>query len=70
MTPPVCIYGFYVYHVPQVPNPKFPFLGVHFTPRVNGEVWLGPNAVLAFQREGYHMLQINPRDLADALAFK
>ena len=53
-----------------MPNPKFPFLGVHFTPRVNGEVWLGPNAVLAFQREGYHISQINPRDLADAIAFK
>ena len=36
-----------------VPDPRFPFLGVHFTPRMNGEVWLGPNAVLAMAREGY-----------------
>lgn len=36
-----------------VPDPRFPFLGVHFTPRMNGDIWLGPNAVLAFAREGY-----------------
>ena len=36
-----------------VPDPRFPFLGVHFTPRHDGEVWAGPNAVLAFAREGY-----------------
>lgn len=36
-----------------VPDPGLPFLGVHFTPRMNGDVWLGPNAVLAFAREGY-----------------
>lgn len=36
-----------------VPDPRFPFLGVHFTPRMDGNVWLGPNAVLAFKREGY-----------------
>ena len=36
-----------------VPNPNFPFLGVHFTPRLDGSVWIGPNAVLAFKREGY-----------------
>lgn len=36
-----------------VPDPTFPFLGVHFTPRMDGQVWLGPNAVLAFAREGY-----------------
>ena len=35
-----------------VPNPKFPFLGVHYTPRMNGDIWLGPNAVLALDREG------------------
>ena len=33
-----------------VPDPNFPFLGVHFTPRMDGSVWLGPNAVLAFKR--------------------
>lgn len=53
-----------------VPDPKFPFLGVHFTPRMNGDVWLGPNAVLAFKREGYHLLDISPKDLFDALSFK
>lgn len=37
----------------QVPDPRFPFLGVHFTPRMDGEVWLGPNAILAWKREGY-----------------
>lgn len=36
-----------------VPDPNLPFLGVHFTPRMDGSVWLGPNAVLAFKREGY-----------------
>ncbi|KAK7086609.1 hypothetical protein SK128_013101 [Halocaridina rubra] len=36
-----------------VPDPRFPFLGVHFTPRMNGDIWLGPNAILAFKREGY-----------------
>lgn len=34
-----------------VPDPRFPFLGVHFTPRMDGSVWIGPNAVLAFKRE-------------------
>lgn len=36
-----------------VPDPRVPFLGVHFTPRMDGSIWLGPNAILAFQREGY-----------------
>jgi L-2-hydroxyglutarate oxidase LhgO len=52
-----------------VPDPDFPFLGVHFTPRMNGDVWLGPNAVLAFAREGYSFLTINPPELWDALAY-
>ena len=39
-----------------VPDPSFPFLGVHFTRRIEGGVWLGPNAVLAFAREGYNRL--------------
>lgn len=39
----------------QVPDPKFPFLGVHFTPRLDGSVWLGPNAVLALCKEGYRL---------------
>jgi L-2-hydroxyglutarate oxidase LhgO len=52
-----------------VPDPRFPFLGVHFTRRVNGEVWLGPNAVLAFAREGYHRLDFNARDLFETLSY-
>jgi len=52
-----------------VPDPAFPFLGVHFTPRMNGEVWLGPNAVLAFAREGYTFSKVNLRDLADTLTY-
>jgi (S)-2-hydroxyglutarate dehydrogenase len=52
-----------------VPDPEFPFLGVHFTKRTNGDVWLGPNAVLAFGREAYGRLDVNPIDLLDTLAF-
>jgi L-2-hydroxyglutarate oxidase LhgO len=54
-----------------VPDPSFPFLGVHFTRRIDdGSVWLGPNAVLAFSREGYRRLDLRPRDLAEALAYR
>ncbi len=54
-----------------VPDPSFPFLGVHFTRRIDdGSVWLGPNAVLAFSREGYGRLDVRPRDLAEALAYR
>ncbi len=52
-----------------VPDPSFPFLGVHFTPRMNGDVWLGPNAVLAFAREGYSFSTINPGDLIESLTY-
>ncbi len=52
-----------------VPDPAFPFLGVHFTPRMDGDVWLGPNAVLAFAREGYRFSDINPKELIDAVAY-
>ncbi|XP_055629389.1 L-2-hydroxyglutarate dehydrogenase, mitochondrial isoform X2 [Toxorhynchites rutilus septentrionalis] len=52
-----------------VPDPRFPFLGVHFTPRMDGSVWLGPNAVLAFKREGYKWSDFNARELVDALKF-
>lgn len=38
-----------------VPDPNFPFLGVHFTPRLDGSIWLGPNAIFAFKREGYRL---------------
>ncbi|MFP5343057.1 MAG: L-2-hydroxyglutarate oxidase [Candidatus Limnocylindria bacterium] len=47
-----------------VPDPRFPFLGVHFTRRIDGEVWAGPNAVLAFARTGYRRRDISPLDLA------
>ena len=50
-----------------VPDPRFPFLGVHFTKRIDGSVIAGPNAVLAFAREGYRRRDVNVRDLAAAL---
>ncbi|KAG7466162.1 hypothetical protein MATL_G00161870 [Megalops atlanticus] len=53
-----------------VPDPRFPFLGVHFTPRMDGSVWLGPNAVLAFKREGYQVYDFDTRDFVDALSFR
>lgn len=52
-----------------VPDPRFPFLGVHFTPRMNGEMWLGPNAVPAFKREGYKWTDVSLRDMAEILAY-
>jgi L-2-hydroxyglutarate oxidase LhgO len=52
-----------------VPDPRFPFLGVHFTRRVSGKVDAGPNAVLALQREGYRRTNLNLRDTASLLAF-
>ncbi|PAV66030.1 hypothetical protein WR25_19449 [Diploscapter pachys] len=52
-----------------VPDPRFPFLGVHFTPRMNGDVWLGPNAVLAYKREGYSYFDISPTDLMESLSY-
>jgi L-2-hydroxyglutarate oxidase len=52
-----------------VPDPRFPFLGVHFTRRVLGGIEAGPNAVLAFAREGYRKTDVSLRDLADALSF-
>lgn len=52
-----------------VPDPSFPFLGVHFTRMVHGGVECGPNAVLAFAREGYTRGTIDWRDLSDALSF-
>ena len=53
-----------------VPDPRFPFLGVHFTRRLNGDIWLGPNAVLAFAREGYGRLDVQPRDLWETLQYR
>lgn len=52
-----------------VPNPKFPFLGVHFTRMVLGGVECGPNAVFTFKREGYNKTDFNLTDTMDALAF-
>jgi (S)-2-hydroxyglutarate dehydrogenase len=52
-----------------VPNPAFPFLGVHFTRMIDGSVHAGPNAVLAFHREGYHKSRLSVRDLAGTLCY-
>jgi len=52
-----------------VPDPSFPFLGVHFTRLIHGGIEAGPNAVLAWAREGYRKQDLNPRDLLDTLAF-
>jgi len=52
-----------------VPDPQFPFLGVHFTRRITGKVDAGPNAVLALAREGYRHTDISPRDLVSSLTF-
>ena len=52
-----------------VPDPRFPFLGVHFTRRITGKVDAGPNAVLALAREGYRNTDINMRDMISSLAF-
>jgi (S)-2-hydroxyglutarate dehydrogenase len=52
-----------------VPDPKFPFLGVHFTRLIHGGIEAGPNAVLAFAREGYRKSDINIRDIVDAVSY-
>ena len=52
-----------------VPDPRFPFLGVHFTRRITGRVDAGPNAVFALAREGYRHRDISVRDLASALVY-
>jgi L-2-hydroxyglutarate oxidase len=52
-----------------VPDPAFPFLGVHFTRLINGGIEAGPNAVLALAREGYRKTDIHPREAAEILAF-
>jgi L-2-hydroxyglutarate oxidase LhgO len=52
-----------------VPDPNYPFLGVHFTRRVGGYVDVGPNAVLAFAREGYRRRDISLRELKDTLTW-
>jgi L-2-hydroxyglutarate oxidase LhgO len=52
-----------------VPDPALPFLGVHFTKRIDGAVWAGPNAVLAFARQGYTRTTVAPGDLAELVRF-
>jgi L-2-hydroxyglutarate oxidase len=52
-----------------VPDPEFPFLGVHFTRTVHGDVEAGPNAVLAFAREGYHLGTVHPGELAGTFGY-
>ena len=52
-----------------VPDPQFPFLGVHFTRMVNGEIECGPNAVFSFKREGYNKTDFNLRDTMSALSY-
>jgi L-2-hydroxyglutarate oxidase len=52
-----------------VPNPNFPFLGVHFTRMIGGQVEAGPNAVLALAREGYKKTDVNVRDLMEVLCY-
>ena len=53
-----------------VPNPEFPFLGVHFTRMIDGSVHAGPNAVLALQREGYGKTELGFRDLVETLTYR
>ncbi len=53
-----------------VPNPEFPFLGVHFTRMTNGDIECGPNAVFTFKREGYGKTDFSFRDTWDALTYK
>ena len=52
-----------------VPDPAFPFLGVHLTTRIDGEVWAGPNAVLALARTGYRRRDLSVRDLAATVSY-
>ena len=52
-----------------VPDPRYPFLGVHLTPRFDGEVLVGPNAVLALAREGYRWRDVSPAELAALARF-
>ena len=52
-----------------VPDPNFPFLGVHFTRRISGEIEAGPNAVFAFQREGYKKTDFKWSEFWDAISF-
>jgi (S)-2-hydroxyglutarate dehydrogenase len=52
-----------------VPNPNFPFLGVHFTRMIDGTIHAGPNAVLSLKREGYHKTDFNLRDFMETMTY-
>jgi (S)-2-hydroxyglutarate dehydrogenase len=52
-----------------VPDPRLPFLGVHFTRMIDGSVHAGPNAVLSLKREGYHRTSFNVRDFIDTMTY-
>ena len=52
-----------------VPDPQFPFLGVHFTPTIHGHVEVVPNAILAFARQGYRQTDVNLRDVYEILSY-
>ena len=52
-----------------VPDPRYPFLGVHFTRRVTGELEVGPNAVLGLRREGYRRTSVSPADVGSMLGW-
>ena len=52
-----------------VPDPRFPFLGVHFTRMISGKIECGPNAVFVFEREGYHKTDFDLKDTLDALGY-
>jgi L-2-hydroxyglutarate oxidase len=52
-----------------VPDPAFPFLGVHLTPTIEGTVEAGPNAILAFKREGYRKRDVSARDMVEVLVY-
>jgi L-2-hydroxyglutarate oxidase len=52
-----------------VADPRFPFLGVHFTRKIHGGIEVGPNAVLAFKREGYNKTAFNIRDTAESISY-
>jgi L-2-hydroxyglutarate oxidase len=53
-----------------VPDPRYPFLGIHFTPMIDGHVECGPNAVFTFKREGYSRTSFSLRDTLEALAYR
>lgn len=67
LLPPEALARFPVY---PVPDPRLPFLGVHFTPNLQGRVHAGPNAALAFSRHGYRLRDVNMTDLAEILAYR